>query len=335
MTAAPLNKLPRRQILRYSLYTAATVGFLGITGYQLLKPSRGRAELPEGLAEMIARHSEIFNDDLKLLSNQLLTEVNQLSSNLEKDFQSAGAQFSKDKITRINIATMITLMARDSVDEGNRFDDWLEENLNPYFQTAEENYQKGAETVMASFVDGLDGALGSFNRYLAAELNQPEFSSLGIHSPEDLAERMQPVFSRQGLIVSGHQIVGLTLMTAGGITHLVQQAVRKQARRLGRILLRVLRPIALRVAARAVASGATIAFPPVGIAVSIVGGIWSGVDVIRLRGRAQRAFQSELDAVIVELKNDVDAAFTTALSEVLESMNKLPVEFLAELKRRV
>jgi len=315
----------RRNFVRTALMLGSSLAISGSAAFVLLSGRRGAGNgtgtpmVKGGFngfdRESMVRISRQFDHEMQTTWNTTSAALWKAQENFEEALSDAGKFFAEEKLTRTNILSLVYDMARDHLDGGNRTDQWLESNFNPWLLPAIQRHENAMRIALDQFERGVFLTVDNRDRDLREAL-----TSLREAERTDLAFEIDREAVRQNLRLAiatpgqrhsrGAAVAGagLAIGVAGSLTQRLAGIVRQS-------LQRVLRPVVARIAAR-IAAAPLGTIPVVGWVLVGGGAIWTGVDIIRLSSQTKAAFEEGLNDVMVETRTEM-RAFTDSLEGFL------------------
>ncbi|MCC5788870.1 MAG: hypothetical protein JJT75_04495 [Opitutales bacterium] len=301
----------RREFLRKilgGLIAATIVGSAGVTFFR----KRDESEDPESVTgpdlrkieERIDQYFRTLSNELEIVWLDTKPKLDRAFSVFKKELQRGGDQFSEEIITRRAVAALVIDMARDSLDEGERVEDWFGENLLPYLQPAFSRLERRLQRIEGEFEKAFAAHIQQFNEKTAALLLAETGPTYQLPELTALENSTRKAFTTRGFqFGAGAGLgIGLTLLgTTGYIQATMFQAV---VRAVKRRLIHLVRPIARRVALRMGASLLTAKFPPLSLLVMALGSATTAYEILRLRGAARQDFEEALEESLPALEKD-------------------------------
>ncbi|MCH8475410.1 MAG: hypothetical protein LAT55_09305 [Opitutales bacterium] len=325
----------RREFLRViigGMVSATIAGSAGIIYFRKQSDSERRAFVDEQetlagpnrrkIEKRIDHYFGTLSNELEILWLDTKAKLDQAFTEFKKTLQRGGDEFSEEVITRRAIAALVIDMARDSLDQGERAEDWFSDNLLPYLQPAFMHLERRLQGLEREFEEAFELHIQQFNEKTAALLRAESPPDYELPQWETLEQNTREAFTTRGLqFGAGTGLgIGITLIgTTGYIQAAMFQAVLRTVKRR---LAHLIRPIARRVALRMGASLLTAKFPPLSLLIMALGSATSGYEILRLRGAARKDFDRALKESLPALENNFTKNVTLPFIQQLDHFQK-------------
>lgn len=315
-TVTPAAKTPsgpesaeRRKVLRTLICGSVALALGGGTaGYFFFRtPPMTDEEWAKYVTKTIGKNFNVLSRDLQLLWLDTETKLDKAFGVFARDLRNAGEAFSSEKITRRNIAGLVVDMARDRIDNKNRADQWFEENLDPYLQPAFMGYSQSLVRIERGFEEQFSASVGDFNERVVADLSGDVVFYDYTPSKEVVERSVERSFQRQGLRFGAGAGLGIGVALGGAGVHFYGKLMATLVSRIKQLFLRLLRPVARKLATRMGAAIVTSKIPPLAIIVAALGAGWTAYEIYILRDRARDGFDQALDLGIVDMRKELDS----------------------------
>lgn len=341
-TSAPLENCGRRDFLRKSVGGTIAIGLFGgavatavwkaLNQENSLNGHRGNSE---NIRAQVELHFRSLSGELQAIWLDTKAALNGPFMRLKEDVRSGGEEFSDKTLTRRSIAALIIAMARDIISNGGRADAWFEENLMPYMQPAFDRFESKMNDIEGDFETRFITHIDRFNQKVAITVQAESPVDRKPLEMDHIEENTRQALARGG-VKSGPGMglgIGLTLVGAAGYIHTAAMVALLE--RLKRLLVRLLRPIATRVAARLGATVITAKLPPLSIIIMALGSAVTTYEIVRLRSAARRDFARALEESLEELEaafeRDVKLPFIQQLAYFQENADQIQNDIVRKI----
>lgn len=326
----------RRQFLRLLLCGSAALALGGgVVGALFWRQGGKAAAWKMAVTDRIDANFQILSKELQSIWLATDEELDRAFDGFARKIRTAGSAFSNEKITRKGIAGLIVDIARDRLDKGSRADAWFEKNLDPYLRPAFHDYASDLKTIESNFEQRFARHVADFNDRVVADLSAEEDYIGYVPQLEALEGSVEKAFNRQGVRFGVAAGLGIGLTLAGSGVYFYNQLMLLLVRRIKAALLRLVAPLARRLAIRLGRALLTVKFPPLSLVLGFVGLGLTTYEVVALRKRAQLDFEQSLDQGVAEMRKELDEQLKLPLSNNLAAFARNEVAIKSDITEGV